>query len=64
MAKDYYLKGEVIRCERCLYADYELDCTHPIVKAPAKTVGCDHGETAEMRLERERYEAARANHRD
>lgn len=64
MSLDYYLKGEVIKCPRCIYVENDGTCGHPIVRAPGKTIGCDHGETYEMKRERERHEAKRANHRD
>lgn len=39
---------DVVRCSRCVYYETDLGCTHPVVRAPKKTIGCDHGETFEM----------------
>lgn len=64
MYSDYLRRGDVIRCPRCMYFEPGLGCTHPVVKAPKKTIGCDHGETFEMVREREQREAERASDQD
>ncbi len=61
MYSDYLRRGDVIRCPRCVYFESGLGCTHPVVKAPKKTIGCDHGETFEMVREREQRETERAS---
>lgn len=55
---------DVVRCSRCVYYESGLGCTHPVVRAPKKTIGCDHGETFEMVREREQREAERADDSD
>lgn len=59
----YFLRGDQVPCHACLYY-YHDRCEHLIVRAPKKTVGCDHGETAAMRLERMSRAAKRASHSD
>lgn len=55
---------DVVRCSRCVYYESDLGCTHPVVRAPKKTIGCDHGETFEMIREREQREAERTDDSD
>ena len=55
---------DVVRCSRCVYYETGSGCTHPVVRAPKKTIGCDHGETFEMGREREQHEAERADDSD
>ena len=64
MYSDYLRRGDVIRRPRCVCFEPGLGCTHPVVKAPKKTIGCDHGETFEMVREREQREAERASDQD
>lgn len=55
---------DVVRCSQCVYYEPDSGCTHPVVRAPKKTIGCDHGETFEMVREREQREAERADDSD
>lgn len=62
MYSDYLRRcSDVVRCSRCVYYEPGLGCSHPVVRAPKKTIGCDHGETFEMVREREQREAERAD---
>lgn len=65
MYSDYLRRcSDVVRCSRCVYYEPGLGCAHPVVRAPKKTIGCDHGETFEMVREREQREAERADDSD
>lgn len=66
LADSNYLRRccDVVRCSRCVYYEPGQGCTHPVVRATKKTIGCDHGETFEMVREREQREAERADDPD
>lgn len=66
LADSNYLRRycDVVRCSRCVYYEPGTGCTHPVVRASEKTIGCDHGETFEMVREREQREAERADDPD
>lgn len=65
MYSDYLRRcSDVIECPRCVHYETGSGCTHPVVRAPKKTIGCDHGETFEMVRERKQREAERADDSD
>ncbi len=65
MYSDYLRRCcDVVKCPRCVYFEPGPGCTHPVVRASKKTIGCDHGETFEMVREREQRETERASDQD